>query len=222
MKIELIDVELLKPYEKNAKVHKPEQIEKLAKELLEIGFTQPIIATVDNIIVAGHGRLLAAKKADLKKVPVHYLKGVSEERVRAIRLFDNKVAETGWDLALLSTELQDLDDLGFDLSLTAFENFELDAYLNINNAENLEIKHADFIEGKPQNDRAIAVDSSTKVSAAYKQIQILIDAEKAEEFKENVKKAARHLGDENMNTTETIILCVAEVAGAISARKVSE
>jgi hypothetical protein len=123
LKIEMINPELLIPYEKNAKLHPIEQIEKLAKEISSVGFTQPIVVTHDNVIVVGHGRTRAALLLCMKKVPVHRLSAdIKPERVRAMRLFDNKISETSWSNELLQFELAELKSFDdFDFSCTGFE-----------------------------------------------------------------------------------------------------
>jgi hypothetical protein len=120
-------VEYLKPhdlidYEQNAKKHPADQIEKLAKEISEVGFRNPIVVDSANVIVQGHGRKAAAIKAGLNLVPVHRLPAnISPERIRAMRLFDNKIAETGWNDEFLISELAYLQSVDFDLAFTGFE-----------------------------------------------------------------------------------------------------
>lgn len=112
----------LKPYKKNAKKHPKEQVERIANSIKEFGFTQPVIIDKDNCVVAGHGRILGAKKVGLKEVPVVKLESLTEEQIKAYRLVDNKTNESDWDFSLLDEELgilaQDIDMelFGFDLA----------------------------------------------------------------------------------------------------------
>jgi ParB-like chromosome segregation protein Spo0J len=153
-KTEMIAIDKLIPYHKNAKKHPQEQIEKLAKEINEIGWTQPIVCDSELNIIAGHGRRLAAIKAGLVEVPVHIVsKDISPERIRAMRLLDNKISETKWDFDLLRTELLELQSIEFDLSATAFSEIELQQFLpfekeieNSDSIEKLSSKHILFIE----------------------------------------------------------------------------
>lgn len=123
MIIQQILLSNLVPYEKNAKKHSEEQIEKLAKEISDIGWTQPIVVDHKMNIVVGHGRRLAAIKLGLNSVPVIVLsENLPNERIRAIRIFDNKIQDTGFDIGLLNQELFELSNLpNFDIKLTGFE-----------------------------------------------------------------------------------------------------
>lgn len=109
----------LKPYKKNAKKHSKEQVEQIANSIKEFGFTQPVIIDKNNSVVAGHGRILGAKKAGLKQVPTVCLEELTEEQIKAYRLVDNKLNESEWDNVLLAQELDELDKeqmklFGFD------------------------------------------------------------------------------------------------------------
>ena len=109
----------LKPYKKNAKKHSKEQVEQIANSIKEFGFTQPVIIDKHNSVVAGHGRILGAKKAGLKQVPTVCLEDLTEEQIKAYRLVDNKLNESEWDDVLLAQELEELDKeqmklFGFD------------------------------------------------------------------------------------------------------------
>lgn len=112
----------LKPYKKNAKKHNKEQVEWIANSIKEFGFTQPVIVDKNNEVVAGHGRILGAKKAGLKQVPTVMLEDLTEEQIKAYRLVDNKLNESEWDYSLLDEELEnltediDMDLFGFDLT----------------------------------------------------------------------------------------------------------
>lgn len=110
----------LKPYKKNAKKHNKEQVEQIANSIKEFGFTQPVIIDKNNCVVAGHGRILGAKKAGLKKVPTVCLEDLTEEQIKAYRLVDNKLNESEWDYNLLDEELENLTE-DIDMSLFGFE-----------------------------------------------------------------------------------------------------
>lgn len=122
LKIEYIPVDELKPYEKNAKKHPAEQIEYIANSIREFGFRQPLVIDKDNVLVIGHGRLLAAKKLGLDTVPCVRADDLTEEQIKALRLADNKTNESEWDFDLLGGELDDIFDIdmsefGFDIDL---------------------------------------------------------------------------------------------------------
>lgn len=111
----------LHPYKKNVKKHNKEQVEWIANSIKEFGFTQPVVIDKDNNVVAGHGRILGAKKAGLKEVPTVSLDDLTEEQIKAYRLIDNKLNESEWDNKLLTEELGELTDL-FDMDMFGFTN----------------------------------------------------------------------------------------------------
>ena len=111
----------LKPYKKNAKKHPKEQVERIANSIKEFGFTQPVIIDKNNCVVAGHGRILGAKKVGLKEVPTICLEELTEEQIRAYRLVDNKLNESDWDFSLLDEEIQELLEQDIDMSLFGFD-----------------------------------------------------------------------------------------------------
>jgi len=129
-RIDLWPIERLKPYDRNARTHSPEQVTKIAASLAEFGFTNPILVDSADGIIAGHGRLMAAKELGLAEVPVIVLDHLSDAQRRAYVLADNKLAElAGWDVDLLTGELLDLDRDGFDLEAAGFTDEELTAFL---------------------------------------------------------------------------------------------
>lgn len=114
------NIKELKPYKKNAKKHSKEQVEQIANSIKEFGFTQPVIIDKNNCVVAGHGRILGAKKAGLKQVPTVTLEELTEEQIKAYRLVDNKLNESEWDFSLLDEELGILSD-DIDMELFGFD-----------------------------------------------------------------------------------------------------
>lgn len=114
------------PFAKNARTHSDAQVAQIAASIREFGFTNPILVDGENGIIAGHGRLLAARKLGIDTVPTIELAGMSETQKRAYIIADNKLSlNAGWDEDLLGLELADLGSLGFDLSLTGFSDLEL-------------------------------------------------------------------------------------------------
>jgi len=110
----------LSPYEKNAKVHPDDQVQKIVRSIQEFGFNQPIVVDKKGVIIVGHGRYLAAHLIGLKTVPVLEL-DLTEEQAMAYRLADNKLNESEWDMTLVVEELKALDAVGFEISLTGFD-----------------------------------------------------------------------------------------------------
>src|SRR5512145_500267 len=106
------------PYAKNARTHDDGHVAQIAASIGAFGWTNPILVDGDNGVIAGHGRLLAARKLGMATVPVIELAGLSETKKRAYILADNKIAlNAGWDTEMLALEIGDLGELGFDLSL---------------------------------------------------------------------------------------------------------
>jgi DNA modification methylase len=121
-KIEPWPTDKLIPYARNARQHSDAQVAQIAASIAEFGFTNPILAGSDGVIVAGHGRLAAAQKLGLVTVPVVVLDHLSPTQRRALVLADNRIAENAsWDEELLRVELADLQDAGFDLDITGFD-----------------------------------------------------------------------------------------------------
>ena len=121
-KIEQWPTAKLLPYARNARTHSEEQVAQIAASIAEFGFTNPILAGSDGVIVAGHGRLVAAQKLGLEVVPVVVLDHLTPTQRRALVIADNRIAENaGWDDAMLRIEITALQDDDFDLSLTGFD-----------------------------------------------------------------------------------------------------
>lgn len=124
---ENVEIEKLKPYKNNARTHSDEQIEKIAKSMKEFGFINPVLVDGNLNVIAGHGRILGAKKLGMKEVPCLFIEDLTEEQKRAYIIADNRLAEdAGWDKELLKIELEDLKNMNFDITLTGFELEDFD------------------------------------------------------------------------------------------------
>ena len=129
-------VAALKPDPRNARTHPKRQIEQLVRSIQEFGFTNPVLIDEDGTLIAGHGRLRAAKEMGFSDVPTITLEGLGEAQKKALRLADNKIAlNAGWDLEILKLELDEIGtlDVNFDLSLTGFSSGEVDVVLKAAN-----------------------------------------------------------------------------------------
>lgn len=126
MQVEQVAIENLIPYARNARTHSDAQVAQIAASIREFGFTNPVLVDEQHGIIAGHGRVMAARKLAMESVPCITLSGLSETAKRAYILADNKLAlNAGWDDEMLAMELEGLVDLGFDLPLTGFSLDEL-------------------------------------------------------------------------------------------------
>jgi ParB-like chromosome segregation protein Spo0J len=122
----------IKPESRNARTHSKKQVAEIAASIQQFGFANPLLIDVNGVLIAGHGRLLAAKAIGLDLAPTITLPHLDEAQRRALRLADNKIAlNAGWDRDLLKLELKELADLeiDFDLSLTGFSTGEIDVLL---------------------------------------------------------------------------------------------
>ena len=124
--IENVPIGKLKAYDSNARTHSPEQVAQIAASMVEFGFTNPVLIDKQGTIVAGHGRVEAARSLGLEEVPCIRLEHLTEDQVRAYCLADNKLAlNAGWNMDTLAAELKGLEAVGFDMSLTGFSPEEL-------------------------------------------------------------------------------------------------
>lgn len=162
--IENIGVEDLRPYGNNSRTHSKGQIEQIVASIKEFGFTNPILISGDNTIIAGHGRFLAAKKMGINVVPCIRLDDLSPEQVRAYVIADNQLAlQAGWDKELLSLELGSLKRADYDIGVIGFTDKDLEKLL----------AEPEKTDGLPDNtvtdELAVIVSCSTtdEQSAAY-------------------------------------------------------
>jgi DNA modification methylase len=123
-------VETLNPYARNPRTHSDAQVAKIAASIVEYGWTNPVLVDGDNGVIAGHGRLAAARKLGFDEVPVIELGHLTPAQKRAYVISDNRLAlDAGWDEELLALELAELSEAGYDLALTGFDGAEIDALL---------------------------------------------------------------------------------------------
>ncbi|WP_423209312.1 site-specific DNA-methyltransferase [Paracoccus yeei] len=128
--VEYRPLDSLVPYARNARTHSEAQVAEIAGSIREFGFTNPVLIAEDGTLIAGHGRVLAARLLGMDTVPTITLTGLSDSQRRALVLADNRIAlNAGWDESLLALELGDLKEAGFDLGILGFEDGELDRLL---------------------------------------------------------------------------------------------
>ena len=129
--IEYLSVTSLRPYERNARIHSKKQIRQVANSIERFGFTNPVLISDNGLIIAGHGRVEAAKLLKIERVPILRLSHLSDAERRAYILADNKLAQNaGWDREILAIELQGLIELDFDVELTGFSLAEAEIVLD--------------------------------------------------------------------------------------------
>lgn len=129
--IRMVAIDALIPYARNARTHSDAQVAQIAASIVEYGWTNPVLTDGDKGVIAGHGRLMAARKLGVKEVPVIELVHLSPEQKTAYILADNRIAENaGWDQELLKLELAELQSMDYDLSLIGFSQEELDGFFD--------------------------------------------------------------------------------------------
>ena len=127
--VQEVSLDLLRPYENNAKIHSEDQVNKIAESIQAFGFLNPCLIDKDYNIIAGHGRVMASKKLGRATVPCIFIEGLTDAQRRAYILADNRLTEFGtWSDELLAGELEELADMDFDIDLTGFT-------FDVNNAE---------------------------------------------------------------------------------------
>lgn len=162
--IELWPVDRLIPYERNARTHSPEQVRQIAASIQEFGFTNPILVDSDDGILAGHGRLAAARDLAMDHVPVIVLDHLSPAQRRAYVLADNKLAlNAGWDIDVLVSEIESLKIDEFDIDLIGFSDAEIEALGTDGWASDIEAveKHEENLDG-------IQAKITVKLDGTYK------------------------------------------------------
>lgn len=174
----------LKPYENNARTHSPEQVEQLTKSIKQFGFNNPILVQEDLTVVAGHGRLMAAKKLGLESVPVIKLRHLTPEQVKAYVLADNKLAlNAGWDDEILKAELLAIQEAGeIDMDAIGFSDDEMKALID----------GVDLEEEQPRDRPEYSKKIDTPIytpKGEMPELHALVDQSKAQELIAKIRAA---------------------------------
>ena len=137
-RIERRPIEALIPYARNSRTHSDEQIAQIAASMREWGWTNPVLVDEDGGIIAGHGRVMAARKLGMTEVPVIVAAGWTEAQKRAYVIADNKLAlNAGWDFEVLEAEIRALEEEDFNLKLLGFNEKELEAIIDLEGADDV-------------------------------------------------------------------------------------
>ena len=165
--MELVSITKLVPYVNNARTHSPEQIMKLRSSLREFGFINPVIIDKDYGIIAGHGRVMAAKEEGIDEVPCVFVDYLTEAQKKAYILADNRMAlDAGWDDELLKIEFEDLKIEGYDLDHTGFSEVEIG---NVLNGWDSDIPELDE-DGEPDTGSRIVLKIAAEDEAQAKEV----------------------------------------------------
>lgn len=170
-----INIDKIKPYEKNARTHSTKQLEQIMNSIKAYGFTNPLLIDEKNNLIAGHGRLEAVKQLNrvdfknnpLMELPAIVIEGLSEADKKALIIADNQIAlNAGWDYEILSQELNELADISYDLDLLAFDNIdELLSYDLDDIDEN--VKELKEVEINQKYDLLIKCKNESELEKAY-------------------------------------------------------
>lgn len=172
---EIKKVSDLIPYINNSRTHSDEQTTQIASSIKEFGFTNPVLIDESGGLIAGHGRLMAAKKLDLKEVPCIVLSGLTEAQKKAYIIADNQLPQNaGWDLEKLKLEIDTLSEMDFDIDLLGFSEVEIDAIIGAD----IDMSMLDELDDGEVDE----LESNVK-----KAIQIEFEAEDYDEARELVK-----------------------------------
>ena len=192
MKVNSVDINSIKPYEKNPRKISPKSIDMVASSIKEFGFQQPIVVDKDYVIVVGHTRHQASKKLGLKEVPI-VVGDFTDEQSKAYRIADNRInEETGWDYKILQEELNLLMDLDIDLNLTGFSNEELDSMFS---KEEIEI-----------TDPIDAIDDENHLTNDVKMIQLFFEPENERRFRDIIDLIKKKNNINNIS--DAVLYCV--------------
>ena len=194
-KLEIVykSIDDLIPYANNSRTHSPEQISQIAASIKEFGWRSPILVDGDNGIIAGHGRVLAARKLKITEIPTVDGADMTEAQKKAFIIADNKIAlNAGWDQELLSIEISELNDLNMDLDILGFTEEEIDGFLG--NAEETDLPEL------------------PDVDKDHQQMTFILHNEQADTVKEAVAYAKKHLDvksdlNENSNGNAIAMIC---------------
>lgn len=193
LKIVYKNIDDLIPYINNSRTHSDDQINQIASSIKEFGFTNPVLLDGDNGIIAGHGRLQAAKKLKINKIPTLELAHLSEAQKKAYIIADNKLAlNAGWDNELLRIEIEELQSLDFDTDILGFNADELKDIL----------QNADIIEMPELSD----------ADPELQQMTFMLHNEQVDIIKEAISLAKKNLDIEselntNSNGNAIAIIC---------------
>lgn len=191
MKVKLHDIDDIKPYIQNPR-NNASAVDKVADSIKNFGFRVPIVVDENMVVLAGHTRLKAAQLLGIKKVPVHQTFDLDESKKKAFRIADNKIAEFAeWDNELLSKEFQELAELDFDLTSTAFD---------FNSIEKITSDIIEFDE--PINEiQSDNIDLDNIQQSNIRMVNLFLDTETEPKFREMCEALQNSWGTENITAT---------------------
>ena len=168
--LEHLALDVLTPYARNSRTHSPEQVAQIAASIREFGFTNPVLIDEANGIIAGHGRVLAARELGLTTVPCLRLSHLSEAQKRAYIIADNKLAlNAGWDFEVLEAEIRALEEEDFNLDLLGFNEKELEAIIDLEDAD--DVGYNDEPKDESRNLLLVECVSERELETLFEELQ---------------------------------------------------
>jgi len=192
--IQVVSIDKIKPYPKNTKKHPQTQIDKLVKQLAQ-GFDQPIVVDKNFVIIKGHARHLAALQMELKDVPIIMRDDLTDKQVKAIRIADNKIAESEWEIDILTEELNDLID-DFNLVDLGFSQTELDDLLGEMSGDEFDYEYGEDIGDDEESDDS-NVSGDNIPESSVRMAQLFLDTKTHPLFIEMTDKLNELYGTDN-------------------------
>lgn len=192
--IQVVSIDKIKPYPKNTKKHPQTQIDKLVKQLAQ-GFDQPIVVDKNFVIIKGHARYLAAQQMELEEVPIIMRDDLTDKQVKAIRIADNKIAESEWEIDILTEELNDLID-DFNLVDLGFSQTELDDLLGKMSGDEFDYEYGEDIGDDEESDDS-NVSGDNIPESSVRMAQLFLDTKTHPLFIEMTDKLNELYGTDN-------------------------
>ena len=187
-----IELDKIIPYSRNPR--KNQHVDKVAGSIKEFGFQQPIVIDIDNVIIVGHTRYLAAKKLGMTEVPVIVADKLSKNQVKAYRIADNRVSEESqWDNELLNLELLDLQKHEFDLDSLGFENAELNRIFNQDDPL--------FVSPEQSGMETDTDNVEDFIPSQVRMVQLFLNSESEPKFKEMINALQERYNTNNLTDT---------------------
>ena len=196
-KISLVKVDDLKPYEKNTKIHGEEQIEKLCRSIQEFGFVNPILIDKDLNVIAGHGRLMAAQRLGMQKVPCVSVEGLSEKQRRAYIIADNRLGEySEWNMELVAAEIGELEEADIDFLEFRFDGDEDEETEDLSGEQEQKEKGTAWSTQEKRCDMKLNIASRQKSGHRYTSLYAVTkDGKTLEEIKNDKKCEKQMISD---------------------------
>jgi hypothetical protein len=202
-------LESLTPYEHNANTHPEEQIEQIANSIRQWGWTVPVLIDENGLVIAGHGRIFAARKLELDEIPCIVADQWSEDQKRAYLIADNKLQEgSQWDYSVMAKELRGLMDSGFDIDLTGISDTELQVFSGSESADEFTFDFNPEVISASENDNEISSEDGPrkKTDEGYVEFALVMQEENKRRLMAKLKSIKDRHGVESNEDAMMILV----------------